>query len=244
MAQQRRRSRGEGGGAAQAPAEKAARLKTRTLALVDCHPHPRNESIRKHPEQGSDKWEALAKSLAHDYFDPIIWNERNGMLVAGHFRRKVLLSEGYTHADAVVVDYDEETHLARLLAANRLMGADDVAGVKALLGEICGWPEIDLDWTGFTNKEIEDMGAFPEAEFDAEEDGMETAPIEEQETTSATPDQAVRYFQLVYSADDYAEFHGLLEAYRQRHKQALEEAFETKPGDMANVLLHALRTAV
>ncbi len=45
------------------------------------------------------------------------------MLVSGHFRCKVLAHLGFTHADVSVVDYDEATHLARMIAANELLGS-------------------------------------------------------------------------------------------------------------------------
>jgi DNA modification methylase len=43
---------------------------------------------------------------------------------------------GFTHADVVVVDYDEETHLARMLAANAHSGKNDEDKLDALLASL------------------------------------------------------------------------------------------------------------
>src|SRR4051794_30220498 len=97
-------------------AEKVAALRIERMAVAELQPHPRNP--RKHPAVDSPAWEALKKSLGHDYFDPLVVNVRNGKLVSGHLRQKVMLALGFTHADVSVVDYDEPTHVARLIAAN------------------------------------------------------------------------------------------------------------------------------
>jgi len=136
--------------------EKIAILSIKRMKLVDLKPHPRNEAIRRHPDPGTPKWEALRKSLAHDYFDPLVHNKRNGLLVSGHLRLKVMLADGYTYADVSVVDYDEGTHLARMVAANHEIGEDIMDGLKDVLLEIdCG--DMDMSITGFDIKELEEL---------------------------------------------------------------------------------------
>ncbi len=131
--------------------ERVAALRIERRALAEMLEHPRNP--RTHPVEGSKKWEILRRSLEHDYFDPIVLNVRNGMLVSGHLRRKVLMASGYTHADTSIVDYDDATHAARLVAANNLLGefADEIlsqlaaemqtAGIGAALA---GWDDAGL----------------------------------------------------------------------------------------------------
>ena len=72
------------------------------------------------------------------------------MLVSGHFRCKVLAHLGFTHADVSVVDYDEATHLARMIAANELLGAWETDMLESLAKDIsasglaaslAGWDE-------------------------------------------------------------------------------------------------------
>lgn len=136
---------------------KSATLTIRRLPLSRLKPHPKNP--RRHPEPGSPEWETLKKSLAHDYFDPIVWNKRNGMLVSGHLRTKVLAASGYGEADCVVVDYDEPTHVARMIAANRLIGEnDEKALTEALLGLQA--EGIDLDLTGFDSQTLSGLDGF------------------------------------------------------------------------------------
>ncbi len=131
--------------------EKTASIRLKKVALAEIKPHPRNP--RRHPEPGSKQWEVLAASLGHDYFDPLVLNERNGMLVSGHFRCKVLAHLGFTHADVSVVDYDEPTHLARMIAANELLGAwesdllDQLAkdiSASGLAASLAGWDEKQM----------------------------------------------------------------------------------------------------
>ncbi len=134
-----------------AQSQKIASLRIERKLLSDLNPHPRNPRV--HAKPGSPEWEALRASLGHDYFDPLVWNQRNGFLVSGHFRHKVLTASGFTHADVSVVDYDDATHLARLVAANQLLGEWEESLLASLAEEInkaglsaglAGWSEKDL----------------------------------------------------------------------------------------------------
>lgn len=109
-------------------------LKVERVAIGDLHPHPKNP--REHPKPGSEEWTVLKRSIEHDYFDPIVWNKRNGMLVSGHLRTKVLTEMGVTSVDVVVVDYDEPTHEARLIAANEQAGEWNRGIMRDILKEL------------------------------------------------------------------------------------------------------------
>lgn len=127
--------------------------------MADLRPHPRNP--REHPEPGTEAWEKLKRSLADAYFDPLVWNRRNGLLVSGHLRRKVLLELGFTHADVVVVDWDEPKHLANMLRANQEAGKDDRAGLRTILQELqLGGAELAL--TGLPDVELAKLLPPPE----------------------------------------------------------------------------------
>ena len=128
--------------------DKVAGLIVRRKRLDKMLPHPRNEEIRTHPEEGTPEWEQLKKSLNHDYFDPIVWNKKNGFLVSGHLRRKILLSEGYTHADAVIKQYSEKEHMARMVAANRGPGEDNFEGLGNFVNDLDKLGDFDLGLTG------------------------------------------------------------------------------------------------
>lgn len=119
--------------------------------LVELKPHPRNP--REHPEPGSEEWEKLRKSLTDSYFDPLVWNSRNGYLVSGHLRRKILIELGFVEADVVVVDWDEPRHLARMIAANRQAGKDERGALTTILEELSG-TDLDLALTGMKDADL------------------------------------------------------------------------------------------
>jgi DNA modification methylase len=114
--------------------EKIAAIETARMSLDQVRPHPRNP--RKHPEPGSKMWEVLKRSLERSYFEPLVWNRRNGFLVSGHLRLKVLRDMGYEQADVSVVDLAEAEHYAVMIAANRQVGEWEEAVLAALAKEI------------------------------------------------------------------------------------------------------------
>lgn len=183
--------------------EKTAFLEVRRMALSDLDDHPRNTEVRKHPEPGTPRWDTLKKSLEHDYFDPIVWNVRNGQLVSGHLRKKVMLHEGlYTHAMVVVVDYDEPTHLARLLAANRGMGTTDLEGQASFLAELKGVGDgFDVSLSGFSLEEADclledpfsDTGGSYQGRGDEDEEGDDREEGEDDSLDDIPPEHGTVY---------------------------------------------------
>jgi len=147
---------------------KNAEITMKRVALADVLPHEKNPRI--HPDPGTPAWETLKASLIHDYFDPLVLNETNNKWVSGHLRAKVLLAEGYIHADVVVKSYDEPTHYARMIAANKQIGDFDMPALKDLLLNLDEL-NMDMDLTGFQLPEIEDL--------------MTQFHVEEEETTAA-----------------------------------------------------------
>ena len=65
---------------------------------------PAKYNPRKDLKPGDPAYEKIRRSL-HDfgYVDPVIWNEVTGNIVGGHQRYKVLVNEGATEIDCVVV---------------------------------------------------------------------------------------------------------------------------------------------
>lgn len=127
-------------------------LKVVRKRLTDLLFHPENPRI--HPPKGTPEWNTLRESLLDDYFDPIIWNRRNGMLVGGHYRVKIFQDEGVQEVDVVEVDYDNETHLARLFAANKALGIDDQDKRRELFLRLHEIPDFKVSLTGFTTEEF------------------------------------------------------------------------------------------
>lgn len=148
-----------------------ALLHTERLAIAKLVPHPRNP--RKHPPPDSAEWATLKASLEHDYFDPVVWNKRNGMLVSGHLRAKVMKEMGVTEADVVVVDYDEPTHLARMSAANQQQGEDNNILLTQLLQDV-EKEGISVMIAGFTQAGVKDLMA--RAKVDADRAFLDNVP--------------------------------------------------------------------
>ncbi len=132
--------------------DKIAQVTIRRKPLAALGLHERNPRI--HPEPGTAKWAVMEASLKHDYFDPLVWNKRNEKLVSGHFRKKVLSFMGYTHADVVEVDYDEHTHIARMIAANKAAGDDNLPLQKELFAELADLGDFDFTLTNFATGEL------------------------------------------------------------------------------------------
>ncbi|MBL9115530.1 MAG: DNA modification methylase [Verrucomicrobiaceae bacterium] len=110
----------------------------------------------------------MRRSLANRYFDPLVWNRRNGMLISGHLRWKVLQDMGYTHVDVSVVDCDEQTHYALMIHANRHQGEFDEAILVSLLSEI-ELAGIDAAIAGFDHKAMLALLEPPVIEDDTEQ---------------------------------------------------------------------------
>jgi len=151
--------------------EKIASVCVERRPLSDLKPHPRNPRV--HPEPGTEEWEKLSASLGDAYFDPLVWNRRNGLLVSGHLRRKIFLAEGFTHADVVVVDWEEQRHLARMIAANQSAGKDDRNELAVILEEL-NVAGFNLALTGLMDADLSKLlPSAPEAEPPAQIDVVE-----------------------------------------------------------------------
>ena len=134
--------------------QKTATYQDGVVELAMVQPHPRNPRI--HPEPGTPGWNKLVKSLDYDYYDPLVYNERNNCWVSGHLRAKMLMAQGVTHAKVVVVDYPEDIHIARMISANKQVGEWDMSTLKDAFIDI-DTGDLDLDLTGFDMEEIENL---------------------------------------------------------------------------------------
>jgi hypothetical protein len=151
------------------------KLNVQQVTLSSLKPHPKNP--RKHPVPGTPDWDRLKKSLEHDYFDPLVWNKRNKKLVSGHLRAKVLREMGVKEVDVVVVDYDEPTHLARMIAANKSIGDDDFTKLGEVFFELGTIDDFDLELSGFTLAEINEL--TPQQGGDSHQEDTESPPSDD-----------------------------------------------------------------
>jgi hypothetical protein len=197
-------------------------------------PHPRNTEIRKHPEPDSAEWRVMVKSLEHDYFDPVVWNERNGFLVSGHLRTKIMVSMGITTLDVVVVDYDESTHIARMLAANKASGTDEVKGMKTFFEEL-KTSGFSTDLTGYGAEALANLGInLPKpAKVEVEKENNGSS-----ESNYASPGDKIP-LALAYSATEHLEVMAMLRA--SRAAKGVKEGRKLPDITNAEVVFDALR---
>jgi DNA modification methylase len=90
------------------------------------------------------------------YVDPIIVNERTGVIVGGHQRLKVLKDLGYEEIEVSVVNLDEKQEKALNVALNKISGEWDFELLKDLLEELDDG-SFDVELTGFDMDEIEGL---------------------------------------------------------------------------------------
>ena len=118
---------------------------------------PADYNPRKDLRPGDPEFEKLKRSVEEfGYVEPIIWNQRTGIVVGGHQRLKVLQHLGYTEVDCVVLDIDEQKEKALNVALNKISGDWDMPLLTALLKDL-EESGFDATLTGFDVFEMSDM---------------------------------------------------------------------------------------
>ena len=86
-------------------------MEIRKVPVKDLKPAKYNP--RKDLQPGDPEFEKLKRSVEEfGYVEPILWNQRTGVVVGGHQRLKVLQNLGYTEVDCVILDLDEQKEKA------------------------------------------------------------------------------------------------------------------------------------
>lgn len=138
---------------------------------------PAKYNPRKDLRPGDPEFEKLKRSVEEfGYVEPIIWNQRTGVVVGGHQRLKVLHHLGYTEVDCVVLDIDEQKEKALNVALNKISGDWDMPLLTALLKDLDG-SGFDATLTGFDVSEMSDM--FDDQSEIVEDEPPEVAPQEQ-----------------------------------------------------------------
>ena len=118
---------------------------------------PAKYNPRKDLKPGDAEFEKLKRSVEEfGYVEPIIWNERTGVVVGGHQRLKVLMHLGYTEVDCVVLDIDEQKEKALNVALNKISGDWDMPLLTALLQDLNSGG-YDATLTGFDVAEMSEL---------------------------------------------------------------------------------------
>lgn len=145
------------------------------MRLDELIPAPYNP--RRELRPGDPEYEALARSVREfGLVEPLVWNRRTGRLVGGHQRLRVLRDAGVTEAEVSVVDLDEEREKLLNLALNRIQGDWDQDKLREILAELDA-AGADLDLSGFSEREVEEILASMPADMGDLLDGAdEMAP--------------------------------------------------------------------
>jgi len=119
--------------------------------------NPAAYNPRKDLKPGDSEYEKLRKSITEfGFVEPLVWNRRTGNLVGGHQRLKILREMGFSEVEVSVVDLDDAKEKALNIALNKISGDWDMPLLKDLLEEL-DTGDFDMEITGFTSKEIEDL---------------------------------------------------------------------------------------
>jgi hypothetical protein len=130
-------------------------VETKIVKLSEIKPAPYNPRVELTTKD--QEYKALDASIEeHGLVLPLIVNLRDNCLIGGHQRLSVLLAEGETETNAVVVDMDEAQAKALCIALNKLDGDWDYGKLAELLQDLIEEQE-NLASTGFTQKDIDDL---------------------------------------------------------------------------------------
>ena len=119
---------------------------------------PAKYNPRKDLKPGDPAYEKIKRSLKEfGYVDPVIWNEATGNIVGGHQRYKVLVAEGASEIDCVVVNIENpQDEKALNIALNKAVGEWEPVALADLLSDL-QMSGYDLGATGFDAAEIDDL---------------------------------------------------------------------------------------
>lgn len=115
--------------------------------------HPQNPRI--HPGSAIDK---LTRSIEEFGFTQPILVSKDGYILAGHARLKASKQAGLTEVPVIFLDLEGEKATAYLIADNKLQEETDwdLAVLKDLMDDL-KIDGFDLELTGFSEEEIEDL---------------------------------------------------------------------------------------
>lgn len=135
-------------------------MTTKVMQLSEIIPAEYNPRVKL--EKGDTQYEALKNSIERfGLVEPLIVNKRNNTLIGGHQRLNVLLANGETEAEVILVDLDDTKEKALNLALNKIDGEWDFDKLDNMLE---GLDKADIIFTGFTEEEI--FGAYQAEDFD------------------------------------------------------------------------------
>lgn len=119
--------------------------------------NPRKDLV---PED--EEYQHIKNSIKNfGYIEPIVVNERNGIIVGGHQRAKVLKDLGYSEVECIFVNLNEQEEKAANVSLNSATGSWDEEKLKELLQEIT---EFNMSDFGALEEELQELGQEEEQE--------------------------------------------------------------------------------
>lgn len=135
-----------------------SRMEFKSININELKPAEYNPRIDLQP--GDKEFEKIRKSIEEfGYVDPVIIN-KDGTIVGGHQRYKVLKDMGYSEIQCIVIDVDKEKEKALNIALNKISGDWDKNKLKVLLSELKGVGLAEI--TGFDLAELGMLGVQEE----------------------------------------------------------------------------------
>lgn len=135
-----------------------SRMEFKSININELKPAEYNPRIDLQP--GDKEFEKIRKSIEEfGYVDPVIIN-KDGTIVGGHQRYKVLKDMGYSEIQCIVIDVDKEKEKALNIALNKISGDWDKNKLKVLLSELQGVGLAEI--TGFDLAELGMLGVQEE----------------------------------------------------------------------------------
>ena len=137
--------------------------------LSELKPAEYNPRVALKPEDA--EYQKIKRSIERwGYIDPIIINS-DGTIIGGHQRYAVLSELGYKDIDVVCLDLSKDDEKALNIALNKISGDWDEVKLKDLLVEL-DLGDFDIELTGFTAKELDDLIDLTETEPTTSEDNF------------------------------------------------------------------------
>ena len=150
--------------------EKESTMNIQKINILKLKPSEYNPRKDLKPED--EEYKKIKNSiLEFGYVSPIIINS-DMTVIGGHQRLKVLKELGYEQIQCIIVNLDKNKEKALNLALNKISGEWDDEKLEQILAELKE-TDIDMNITGFSNDEIDDilkevLGS-KEDDFDTEE---------------------------------------------------------------------------
>lgn len=150
--------------------EKESTMNIQKINILKLKPSEYNPRKDLKPED--EEYKKIKNSiLEFGYVSPIIINS-DMTVIGGHQRLKVLKELGYEQIQCIIVNLDKNKEKALNLALNKISGEWDDEKLEQILAELKE-TDIDMNITGFSNDEIDDILkeviGSKEDDFDIEE---------------------------------------------------------------------------